>query len=134
MSLLLDTHYVYAIAGSETSLSRAEMDFLAGYPQRFVVSAISIWEIRLKWSALHPSGAGKGPLDPALAMEVLLRQSIDFLALTPRHATTRLIDAIPHHDPFDERLLVQAQCEGLRLLTRDRLLIGHPLAVSVLND
>ncbi|HET6607433.1 MAG TPA: PIN domain-containing protein [Rhodopila sp.] len=131
MSLLLDTHYVYAIAGSETSLSRAEMDFLAGYPQRFVVSAVSVWEIRLKWSALHPGGARKGPLDPALAVEVLRRQAIDFLDLTPRHAATRLIDAIPHHDPFDELLLVQAQYEDLRLLTRDRLLVGHPMAVAV---
>jgi PIN domain nuclease of toxin-antitoxin system len=131
MSFLLDTHYVYAIAGSEASLSRAEMDFLAGYPQRFVISAVSIWEIRLKWSALHPSGARKGPLDPALAIEVLLRQPIDFLDLTPRHAATRLIDAISHHDPFDELLLVQAQCEDLRLLTRDRLLMGHPFAAGI---
>ncbi len=32
-------------------------------------------------------------------------------------------------DPFDEILLVQAQEEGLKLLTIDRHLIGHPLAV-----
>ena len=37
---------------------------------------------------------------------------------------------LPHRDPFDELLLVQAQEEGLRLLTHDRLLLGHPLVVS----
>ncbi len=131
MSLLLDTHYVYAIAGSDSSLSRNEMDFLANHRERFVVSAVSIWEIRLKWSALHPDGARKGPLDPALVVEVLGRQALDFLDLTPVHAAARLLEAIPHRDPFDELLLVQAQCEGLRLLTRDRLLQGHPLTVGV---
>jgi PIN domain nuclease of toxin-antitoxin system len=35
-----------------------------------------------------------------------------------------------HADPFDELLMVQAQVEGMRLLTRDSRLVGHPLAVT----
>ena len=50
--------------------------------------------------------------------------------MTPAHAARPLETPLPHRDPFDELLLVQAQEEGLKLLTRDRLLTGHPLAVS----
>ena len=35
-----------------------------------------------------------------------------------------------HRDPFNELLPVQAQVEGLKLPTRDRLLAGHPLAYA----
>jgi hypothetical protein len=40
--------------------------------------------------------------------------------------------ALPHADPFDELLLVQAQLEGLKLLTRDAKLLGHPLGIRIL--
>ena len=128
MSLLLDTHYVFAIAGSPGRLSGTEINFLAAYQGRFVVSAVSLWEMRLKWDALHASGDRKGPLDPAQAMRILGGQNIDFLPLSAAHAATRLREPIPHGDPFDELLLVQAQMEGLKLLTRDGKLLGHPLA------
>ena len=60
MSLLLDTHYVFAIAGSPGRLTGPELNFLAAYSDPFVVSAVSIWEMWLKWDALHASGDRKG--------------------------------------------------------------------------
>ncbi len=51
------------------------------------------------------------------------------LPLTPDHAITPLDTPLAHTDPFDELLLVQAQVEGLRFLTRDSKLLDHPLAV-----
>jgi len=36
-----------------------------------------------------------------------------------------------HKGPFDELLLVQAQEEGLRLLTVDKMLVRQPLAICV---
>ena len=131
MSLLLDTHYVFAIAGSPGRLSGPELNFLAAYPNRFVVSAVSIWEMRLKWDALHASGDRKGPLDPAQAMQILAGQSIDFLPLSAAHAAMPLAVRLPHRDPFDELLLIQAQAENLKLLTRDQNLMGHPLAMRL---
>jgi PIN domain nuclease of toxin-antitoxin system len=128
VSLLLDTYYVFAIAGSPGRLTGPELNFLAAHPDHFVVSAVSIWEMRLKWGALHASGDRKGPLDPAQAMRILAGQNIDFLPLSAVHAATPLAEPISHGDPFDELLLVQAQVEGLKLLTRDRRLLGHPLA------
>jgi PIN domain nuclease of toxin-antitoxin system len=129
VNLLLDTHYVFAIAGSPGRLTGTEINFLASYPDRFVVSAVSLWEMRLKWDALHGSGDRKGPLDPATVLQILAGQSIDFLALSAAHAATPLHEPISHRDPFDEILLVQAQMEGFKLLTRDTKLLGHSLTM-----
>jgi PIN domain nuclease of toxin-antitoxin system len=129
--LLLDTHYAYALAGAPGSLSPAEQLFLSHPPGRLVISAVSIWEMRLKWQALYLSGGRKGPMDPARALDILRGQPIDFLALTPAHAAATLDHPIEHHDPFDALLLVQAQIENLQLLTRDSKLTAHPLGRAV---
>jgi PIN domain nuclease of toxin-antitoxin system len=129
MNLLLDTHYVFAIAGSPGRLTGAEMNFMAASTDHFVVSAVSLLEMRLKWQALFASGDRKGPLDPAQAMRILAGQSIEFLPLSAAHAVTPLREPIRHGDPFDEMLLVQAQVEGMKLLTRDAKLLGHSLTM-----
>ncbi len=58
----------------------------------------------------------------------------EFLPLTLRHAAAVLTHPLEHKDPFDGLLLVQAQEEGLRLLTRDERLVEHPLAVGLEKD
>jgi PIN domain nuclease of toxin-antitoxin system len=131
VSVLLDTHYVFAIAGSPGRLTGTEMNFLAAWPDHFVVSAVSLWEMRLKWQALFASGDRKGPLDPTHALRILAGQNIEYLSLSAAHAATALREPIRHGDPFDEILLVQAQVEGLKLLTRDAKLVGHSLAMRV---
>ena len=131
MSFLLDTHYVYALSGAPGRLSKAERQFLDEHKQPFSISAVSIWEMRLKWSALFKSGQRRGPFSAAHALQALDRQAINWLALSAPHAAAVLTTPLKHKDPFDELLLIQAQSEGLRLLTRDDLLKNHPLAVSV---
>lgn len=131
MSVLLDTHYVYALAGAPGRLSKSEERFLDRNRERFSVSAVSIWEMRLKWSTLTRSGKRKGPMSAAHAMQALDTQRINWLALTPVHAAASLIAPIEHKDPFDELLLTQAQVEGLKLLSRDSALSEHPLVISV---
>ena len=58
----------------------------------------------------------------------------ELLPLTARHAAAELAQPLGHKEPFDELLLVQAQEERMRLLTRDAELIGHPLAVAGERD
>ena len=53
---------------------------------------------------------------------------VQFEPLTPEQAAAALIEPLRHKDPFDALLLTQAQELGVRLLTRDGLLRGHPLA------
>lgn len=132
MKLLLDTHYVFGLAGTPGVLSRGELGFLDSYPLNFVVSAVSIWEVRLKWRSFHRSGARKGPASPEDVVTVLSTENIvEFLPLTPAHAAVGLQRPIAHRDPFDELLLAQAQAEGMKLLSRDRMLLDHPLVVTI---
>lgn len=131
MSLLLDTHYVYGIAESPGTISGVEASFLKSFPSRLIVSSVSIWEIRLKWNTFFRSGARKGLMSPNDVLRVIRGQPVDILALTASHAAADLIEPLSHRDPFDELLLAQAQVEGLKLLSRDRQLVGHPLVATV---
>lgn len=131
MTLLLDTHYVFALAGSPGILSSREKRFLDDYPAPFFVSAVSIWEIRLKWHSLYRSGDRKGPASPGDVLTILTTDEVSrFLPLAPSHAAIELDIPLAHRDPFDDLLLVQAQAEGLKLLSRDRKLTGHPLVMQ----
>ena len=131
MRILLDTSYLYKLMQASGLISEAERRLFAGWEARLHVSAVSIWEMRLKYRALHPSGERKSPCDPDDVVAALEKQGVTFLTMSARHAACDLETPIAHRDPFDELLLVQAQEEGLRLLTADRRLIGHPLAIAV---
>jgi PIN domain nuclease of toxin-antitoxin system len=132
VKLLLDTHYVFGLAGSPGALLKKEASFLDEFLDPFVISSVSIWEIRLKWHSFHASGERKGPLSPQQVLDALSIDPVaEFLPLTLEHAATVLDVGLAHRDPFDDLLLVQAQVEGLKLLTRDRKLIGHPLVQTI---
>ncbi len=131
MKLVLDTHYVYALAGAPVRLSRGEAWFLARRRSALRVSALSLWEIRLKWNARRASGARKGPAAPDMVRAMLQELGVPLLDFRPEHACGRLDPPLPHSDPFDEMLLVQAEAEGARLFSRDRSLAGRRLVVAV---
>ncbi len=130
MRVLLDTSYLYKLLEARGEFTQAEYRFLGENEMQLHVSAASIWEMRLKYHARHPSGARKSPHNPRDAVVVLTSQGAVFLPVTPDHAAAVLTPPLAHRDPFDELLLAQAQEEGLKLLTVDRRLAGHPLAVT----
>ncbi len=103
---------------------------MAGANIRIILSAVAVWELRLKWHSFHISGARKGPLDPGDVVAFAKAIDWELLPLTAGHAAARLTQPLGHKDPFDELLLVQAQEEKMRLLTRDAKLIDHPLAIA----
>ncbi len=130
MRVLLDTSYLYNFMDRPGKFLDAERRILAARETEFYVSAVSIWEIRLKHNARHLSGARKSRFSPKDVINALEDQDVTFLPMTVSHAAQSLETPLDHKDPFDELLLVQAQEEGLRLLTVDRRLVGHPLAVA----
>lgn len=95
-----------------------------------VLSAVAVWELRLKWHSFHISGERKGPVDPNSVVAFAAMMNWELLPLTARHAAAQLAQPLSHKDPFDELLLIQAQEEGMRLLTRDAKLAGHSYAVA----
>ncbi len=130
MRILFDTSYVFDFMDRPGKFLKSERRVLAARGTEFFVSAVSIWEMRLKYSS-HPSGARKSRFFPENVIDALEDQNLTFLPMTMLHAARGLKVPLDHKDPFDELLLVQAQEEGLRLLTVDRRLVGHPLAVAV---
>ena len=131
MRILLDTSYLYDLMGARGKFRENERLFFDEHGAELHVSAVSIWEMRLKHHARHSSGVRKNPHDPQAVISVLKEIEAVFLDMTPNHAASALKTPITHHDPFDEILLVQAQEEGLKLLTVDRRLVEHPLAMTV---
>ena len=129
--ILLDTSYLYDLMETQGKFSDRERRFFTEQEIEIYVSAVSIWEMRLKYRAHHRSGERKSPFDPNEVVALVEEQDMTILPMTMKHAARELETPIPHRDPFDELLLVQAQEEGLKLLTADRQLIEHPLAITV---
>ena len=130
MRVLLDTSYLFDFMDRPGLFSDSERRVLEARETELHVSAVSIWEMRLKHNARHPSGERKSRFSPGDVLAALEDQDVTFLPMTMRHAAGALETPLDHKDPFDELLLVQAREEGLRLLTVDRRLAGHPLAVA----
>ena len=131
MKVLLDTSHLHDPMMAPGKLLDAERRFLGGSAARLHVSAVSIWEMRLKHDVRYQSGARRCPFDPNAVLEVLEGQEVVFLPMTMRHAARALDVPLGGRDPFDELLLVQAQEEGLQLPTADRQVAVHPLSIII---
>lgn len=129
MKLLLDTHFAAWLFLGEERLTAMERRLVNRPDVEIVCSTVSLWELRLKWNSTTLEGVRKGPVSPGAVLAFGQRMDWTFLPLLPQHAVVALEVPIAHKDPFDELLLAQAQVEGLPLMTRDRALIGHPLAM-----
>lgn len=113
MSLLLDTHILLWWLADDPVLKPSARALVADPVQIKVVSAASIWEIRIK------QGLGKLAL-PERFQDVLDAEPFIQLPITPEHA--HKVVNLPHHhrDPFDRMLISQAQVEGLAIISHDR--------------
>ena len=112
MNLLLDTHALLWWLDDDPTLSEAARWLIADGSNLVFVSAVSVWEIRIKQSL------GKLTL-PDEFRHVLKSQPFEELPLTADHAH-RLAELPPlHRDPFDRMLVAQAMTERLTIVTRD---------------
>ena len=128
MKLLLDTHIALWLAMQRHRLSAREIEALSSPTALLAVSAVSLWEMRIKWSSVFHSGDRKLGYEPREVLAVLGAGGVEFVPLLPDQAVAMLDEPLGHGDPFDELLLVQAQRLDMRLLTRDEKLLGHPKA------
>jgi len=98
-------------------IGREGLSVLARGDAEFYFSALSAWEIAIKWAI------GKLPLPEPPATYVpkrIAEQGILPLPITHHH--TLAVSQLPNHhrDPFDRLLIAQAQTEGMAILTADR--------------
>jgi len=131
--ILLDTHFVMFLAGDYPSIRSTEAEALETATLPWLVSAISIWEIRMKWHARNRFGERKGPISPDAVLQTLKADAPRFrlVALRAEQPALPLDPPLAHGDPFYEMLLIQAEAEGAVLLSRDRKLAGHRLVMSL---
>lgn len=131
MRLLLDTHILlWMLAGSDR-LGREARLLIENRANEALASAISIWEVSIKWS-LRRGAPGDMPLSGRDFTDELNASGIAILASTPEHAVA--LDDLPllHGDPFDRLLLATARAEGMTLLTRDGALARYGAGVRLI--
>ena len=112
MNLLLDTHVlIWALENNPTLSGKAKQAIITAGNMVFV-SAVSVWEIRIK------TRLGKIVTPDNLQEEISLHRFTP-LNITFDHA--ELAGNLPdiHKDPFDRMLIAQATIERLKLVTRD---------------
>lgn len=122
MNLLLDTHILLWWLDDNPRLSQKTRDAIADSKRLVFVSAVSIWEIRIKEAV----GKLKVPRD---FQTVLNTQPFETLNVTAEHA--HAIKNLPdhHRDPFDRMLVAQAKMERLRLVTQDAHLKRYSISI-----
>jgi PIN domain nuclease of toxin-antitoxin system len=117
MKYLLDTHtLIWAITNKE-KLSKKVKNILESSETEIYVSAISYWEISLKFAL------GKIDLIGGDSQDLLnesLKLGFTNIPLKPEICTTfKNLIANYHRDPFDRMLIWQSISENYTLLTKD---------------
>jgi PIN domain nuclease of toxin-antitoxin system len=126
MRLLLDTHIVLSIVNERTAdLPATLRGLLADADSEFYVSVASLWEIAIKWrlGKLKLSG------DLERLPDILTSGGLELIPINEHHVLTMVHPEPLTRDPFDRLLLAQCSVEDLRLVTVDRALVAHTLAV-----
>ena len=116
MRALLDTHALLWWLSDDPALSNPARKFIAETKNIAVVSAASAWEIAIKVRL------GKLPTAADLAADFvgyLEREGFELLAISPEHAIRAGLLGGTHKDPFDRMLIVQAQAEGVPVVSNE---------------
>ncbi|WP_075289699.1 type II toxin-antitoxin system VapC family toxin [Pararhizobium arenae] len=126
MRLLLDTHIFIAMVEERMQHLPARIAVELGSPQNdLYLSVATLWEIAIKWRL----GKLPIPVPPEILPEVARNANITCLPITEHHALRHVEPEPPTRDPFDRLLLAQCAVESLKLVTIDRALAVHPLAL-----
>lgn len=118
MKLLLDTHLLLWWLADSPDLPAEAQSLIADPENAIFVSAVSLWEIRLKESL------GKLRL-PANFDEALEAEEFENLPLAAAHTNEVARLEWLHRDPFDRVLITQARSAGLTLLTADEVVASY---------
>lgn len=126
MRVLLDTHIVLSIVNERTAdLPKPLRAVLLDPEAEFYVSVASFWEIAIK------SRLGKLKLSDDLARlpEIVASGGLELIPINEHHVLATVGPEPITRDPFDRLLLAQCSVEDLRLMTVDRALVSHTLAL-----
>ncbi len=133
MSILLDTHVFLWAAGLSGRLSESAKTLLDDPDQPIFFSAVSAWEIAIKWSKGRLA-LPAGPVE--FVNKVVSAAGLSQLNISIRDSCAVAELPFHHKDPFDRLLIAQARAHGLRLMTADPILERYDVDVIALwlND
>jgi PIN domain nuclease of toxin-antitoxin system len=120
-NLLLDTQILFWAVDDPARLPATMVPMLEDRRNHIYFSLVSIWEASIKFALGRPDFN----MQPTVLRESLLREGFRELSITSQHviAVSRL--PLLHRDPFDRLLVVQAELEGLTLMTSDKKLAQY---------
>lgn len=118
MNYLLDTHTLIWVISEKEKLSPQVSHTFNNPDNTFFVSAISFWEISLKFSTGKLGIQGVIPEDmPMLSVQ----SGFQLISLSPdESATYHKLKKTTHKDPFDRMLIWQAIQRNLIFITNDK--------------
>jgi PIN domain nuclease of toxin-antitoxin system len=121
--VIIDTHVLLWADVAPGRLSPTALATLEARERRVLVSAMSVFELAIKFhlGRLPVAGALLGDLDVTLA-----RYGFEPLEFNTAHARRAATLALDHGDPFDRALVAQAIELGVGLVTADRALHAVP--------
>ncbi len=125
MNLLLDTNALLWWLGAAPRLGRQAAIVIADPANTIWVSAATVWEIAIKTS-IGRLEMGEPP-EQCLPRE-MARNRFRPLLIDFEHALAVRTLPLHHRDPFDRLLIAQAQVEGLRIVTADRIFTAYGIA------
>lgn len=130
MRLLLDTHVALWAVLDPQRLSASVRSWLIDPANDVAFSIATLWEIAIKRST-RPGRPDTPKLSAHDAKSAFVDADFEILSLNPDHV--EMVEALPfhHHDPFDRLLVAQARCEGMTLLTRDKVLVAYGDHVAI---
>jgi PIN domain nuclease of toxin-antitoxin system len=117
VKFLFDTSVWLWSLSAPRKIGREGLSVLGRSDVEFYFSAVTSWEIAIKWSL----GKLLLPKPPEIYVpKRMADQRILPLPITHRH--TLAVSKLPAHhgDPFDRLLIAQAQAEGMGILTADQ--------------
>ena len=128
MKYLVDTHLLIWTVLDSAKLPNRAKKILEEDDGEYYFSAASVWEIALKRQK-HPE---RFPFTATEARDLFLAAGFIEQAVSSKHSAA--VEDLPHihGDPFDRLLVAQAQCDGMKLLTHDRMIVQYgDVAVEV---
>jgi PIN domain nuclease of toxin-antitoxin system len=125
VSYLLDTHTFIWWDIAPKTLSKNVFALIKDPSQRVFLSMASVWEMQIK------AQLGKLHFRTSLPQVIASQQQngLEVLPIRLEHIFSLQQLPLLHKDPFDRLLIVQAQMEGLTLLSKDTAFADYDVAV-----
>ncbi len=122
MTVLVDSQTFLWVLNNPELIGKKSLEILQDKDTELLVSAVSIWELGLKYKKK------KQPYSIAEMLKGIKALNASLLLLEEKHLKKFEFIDLPHKDPFDTLLVAQSEAEHCVFITSDRNILksGYP--------